>query len=185
MLKFHGRNFAHYVGGRTSKRVEPWFCTWPAERSFRSAGCSWLPVTHPQNYQESAHGIPKLTHSNRSELQKAATRVTEWLKSMGLWLSPKKTKVTHTLTPYEANVGFDFLGFTIRQFHVGKTHTGKNTHGRLLGFKTFIKPSKESLKRHLDPYRPGGGLTSHGCLLVSFPRKRLTNVPPIFQRGAT
>jgi RNA-directed DNA polymerase len=87
-------------------------------------------------------------HSNRSELQKAATRVTEWLKSMGLWLSPNKTKVTPTLTPHEGNVGFDFLGFTIRQFQVGKTHTGKSTHGKPLGFKTFIKPSKESVKRH-------------------------------------
>jgi len=87
-------------------------------------------------------------HPIKDELQKAATLVTEWLKSMGLWLSPNKTKVTHTLTPYEGRVGFDFLGYTIRQFPVGKTHTGKSTHGKPLGFKTFIKPSKETIKRH-------------------------------------
>src|SRR5439155_25816562 len=45
-------------------------------------------------------------------------------------------------------VGFDFLGYTIRQFQVGKTHTGKSTHGKPLGFKTIIKPSKEAIKRH-------------------------------------
>ena len=67
---------------------------------------------------------------------------------MGLGLSPSKTRVTHTLTPHEGNVGFDFLGYTIRQFQVGKTHTGKSTHGKPLGFKTIIKPSKESIKRH-------------------------------------
>ncbi len=87
-------------------------------------------------------------HPNKEELQKAATLATEWLKSMGLWLSPNKTRVTHTLTPHEGNVGFDFLGFTIRQFYVGKTHTGKSTHGKPLGFKTLIKPSKESIERH-------------------------------------
>ncbi len=89
-----------------------------------------------------------VVHSNKEELQKAATLVTEWLKNMGLWLSPNKTRVTHTLTPHEGNVGFDFLGFTIRQFPVGKTHSGKSTHGKLLGFKTLVKPSKESIKRH-------------------------------------
>src|SRR5260370_24531098 len=68
---------------------------------------------------------------------------------MGLILSPSKTRVTHTLMPYQKNVGFDFLGFTVRQFPVGKTHTGKEPHGQPLGFKTIIKPSKEGIKRHL------------------------------------
>jgi RNA-directed DNA polymerase len=68
---------------------------------------------------------------------------------MGLVLSPTKTKVTHTLTPYEGNVGFDFLGYTIRQFPAGKTHTGKNPGRKPLGFKTIIKPSKKSIKTHV------------------------------------
>lgn len=64
-------------------------------------------------------------------------------------MNPKKTSITHTLTPYEGRVGFDFLGFSIRQYPVGKTHTGKNTVGKPLGFKTIIKPSKEAIKRHI------------------------------------
>jgi RNA-directed DNA polymerase len=87
-------------------------------------------------------------HSDREQLQQAITAVTQWLQHMGLDLSPKKTRITHTLTPIEGKVGFDFLGFTVRQFPVGKTHTGKNTHGKPLGFKTIIKPSKEAIKRH-------------------------------------
>src|SRR5205085_6117694 len=66
-------------------------------------------------------------HSDRDELQKAIETITPWLQQMGLNLSPKKTRVTHTLTPTEENVGFDFVGFTVRQFPTGKTHTGKNT----------------------------------------------------------
>src|SRR5258708_12886656 len=37
---------------------------------------------------------------------------------------------------------------SVRQFPVGKTHTGKNTQGKPLGFKTFITPSKEAIRRH-------------------------------------
>jgi len=88
-------------------------------------------------------------HSNLEELQRAARRVTQWLEVMGLHLSPKKTRITHTLTPFQGQVGFDFLGFTVRQFPVGKTHTGKSRHGKSLGFKTIIKPSKEASKRHM------------------------------------
>ena len=68
-------------------------------------------------------------HSEVEELEKVAERVRQWLEQVGLKLSPTKTRTTHTLTPYQGQVGFDFLGFTVRQFPVGKTHTGKNTHG--------------------------------------------------------
>ncbi len=69
---------------------------------------------------------------------------------MGLELKPSKTRLTHTLRAYLGAVGFDFLGFTVRQFPVGRTHSGKHGRsGRLLGFKTIIKPSKEAIKRHL------------------------------------
>jgi RNA-directed DNA polymerase len=88
-------------------------------------------------------------HSDRGELQKAIETITLWLQQMGLNLSPKKTRVTHTLIPTEGNVGFDFLGFTVRQRPVGETHTRKNTHGKPLGFKTIIRPSKEAIKRHM------------------------------------
>src|SRR5229473_4243373 len=42
----------------------------------------------------------------------------------------------------------EFVGFTIRQFPVGKTHTGKNSYGKPLGYKTIIKPSKKAIKEH-------------------------------------
>jgi hypothetical protein len=83
-------------------------------------------------------------HSELKEVQKVAERVTQWLAQMGLKLSPTKTRTTHTLTPYQEHVGFDFLGFTIRQFPAGKTHTGKGTTGKALGFQTLITPSKEA-----------------------------------------
>ena len=88
-------------------------------------------------------------HSDKDKIDQATETLTAQLADMGLILSPSKTRVTHTLTPYQENVGFDFLGFTIRQFSVGKTHTGKSTNGQPLGFKTIIKPSKEGIKRHL------------------------------------
>jgi RNA-directed DNA polymerase len=91
-----------------------------------------------------------ILHSKKEEIEKATQKVTEWLRSMGLILSPTKTKVTHTLIPDAANVGFDFLGYTVRQFPAGKTHTGKNPGKKPLGFKTIIKPSKKSVKTHIQ-----------------------------------
>jgi len=89
-----------------------------------------------------------ILHANKEMLDKAAAAVTELLEGMGLWLNPKKTRITHTLITYEGNVGFDFLGFSIRQFPVGKTHSGKGRQGKPLGHKTFITPSKEAIKEH-------------------------------------
>src|SRR5713101_8127563 len=89
-----------------------------------------------------------LLHSDEKKLQRAAEAVKEHLAGMGLELKPSKTKWTHTLTPYQGNVGFEFLGFQVRQHPVGKNRTGKDTHGRKLGFKTLITPSKEAIKRH-------------------------------------
>jgi RNA-directed DNA polymerase len=88
-------------------------------------------------------------HSNIEVLQKVIGKVTQWLQEVGLNLSPKKTRITHTLTEYQQQVGFDFLGFSVRQFQVGKTHTGRNAQGNPLGFKTIIKPSQEAIKRHI------------------------------------
>lgn len=88
-------------------------------------------------------------HSDVEALKQAEQKLVIWLAEMGLTMNAKKTKITHTLTTYEGNVGFDFLGFSIRQFPVGKTHTGKNSVGKPLGFKTIIRPSKEAIKRHI------------------------------------
>lgn len=92
-------------------------------------------------------------HSTLETILEVKARVNEWLKGMGLELKPSKTRITHTLIPYEGNVGFEFLGFSIRQYPVGKTHTGTNTKGVSLGFKTIIKPSKEAVQRHITQMR--------------------------------
>ena len=81
-------------------------------------------------------------HLDLAVIQAAKKTVSAWLAKMDLELKPSKTHVTHTLNHHEGRVGFDFLGFHIRQHRVGKTHSGK-TSGRgkskLLGFKTLIK----------------------------------------------
>ncbi len=85
-----------------------------------------------------------------SQIKAVERTISEWLARVGLELKPSKTRITHTLNQHNGNVGFDFLGFHIRQYRVGRTHSGK-TCGRkpkLLGFKTIIKPSKEALYRH-------------------------------------
>jgi RNA-directed DNA polymerase len=77
--------------------------------------------------------------------------IQDWLKQIGLELKPAKTRIAHTLKPLNENQpGFDFLGFTIRQFKVGKYQSGENAQRKKLGFKTIIKPSAKKIKTHLE-----------------------------------
>src|SRR5712691_4706601 len=106
-----------------------------------------------------------ILHADLKELQQAVRRVKHWLARMGLHLHADKTRFTHTLTPYQGQAGFDFLGFSIRQEpgenvsrgqsgqgHApgGKTIITPFTHRRApQGVKTIISPSQEASKRHL------------------------------------
>jgi RNA-directed DNA polymerase len=87
-------------------------------------------------------------HPDKVVIEQTQHMVSTWLADMGLTLKPSKTHITHTLTHCEDQIGFDFLGFHIQQFPVGKTHTGKGRNGQRLGFKTIITPSATAMKRH-------------------------------------
>ena len=88
-------------------------------------------------------------HENLDTLKVCHHIVSDWLSHYDLELKPSKTKIAHTLNQLEKKTpGFDFLGFNIRQYKVGKYQSGKNGHGQLLGFKTVIKPSNDSVRRH-------------------------------------
>jgi len=80
-------------------------------------------------------------HEDQAVVQKCMQITAEWLRGMGLELKPEKTRLSHTLIEEGGKVGFDFLGFTIRQFKVGKYVVKQ-------GFQTIITPSKEALKAH-------------------------------------
>ena len=85
-----------------------------------------------------------ILHEEITVVQRCKEIISEWLQGMGLELKPSKTMLTHTLNQYEQEKpGFDFLGFTIQQFPVGKYHSKQ-------GFKTIITPSKQKQKVHYD-----------------------------------
>ena len=77
--------------------------------------------------------------------------VEEWLGEIGLKLKEAKTQITHTLIEHEGKVGFNFLGFHIRQYPCSDKQSGSiGGTERKRGHKTLIKPSKESISRNLD-----------------------------------
>lgn len=92
-------------------------------------------------------------HDELSVIEQSRAVADEWLKPMGLRLKPSKTRITHTLEAVDGQIGFDFLGFQIRQYPAGRTKSGHNGDGKLLGFKTFIKPSPTAIKRHQQALR--------------------------------
>ena len=87
-------------------------------------------------------------HDDRSMIERAKGVVEQWLKGVGLELKAEKTNISHTLEGNDP--GFDFLGFNIRQYRVGKHRSGKSPHGAILGFKTLIKPSSKSIRKHKE-----------------------------------
>lgn len=86
-----------------------------------------------------------------SALQVARQTLEAGLAEVGLRLKPSKTHVTHTRYEHEGSVGFNFLGFRIRQYPVGQYHTA--TYRGKPGMKTLIKPSPEAVKRHVRHLR--------------------------------
>ncbi|NEP15191.1 MAG: restriction endonuclease [Symploca sp. SIO2C1] len=89
-----------------------------------------------------------ILHEDLGVVRECQQIILKWLNGIGLELSVEKTRIAHTLSG--AYPGLDFLGFNIRQYPVGKYQSGKNTHGRKLGFKTIIKPSHKKVKAHLE-----------------------------------
>jgi RNA-directed DNA polymerase len=91
-------------------------------------------------------------HFSKEVIIKCEEKLKIWLAEIGLELSKEKTRITHTLELSEIdksqfNVekpGFDFLGFTIRQFR------SKYGSGKLDGINTLIWPSNKSCKRHSE-----------------------------------
>ncbi|MEH2238011.1 group II intron reverse transcriptase/maturase [Nostoc sp.] len=85
-----------------------------------------------------------ILHENITIVQRCKEIISKWLQGMGLELKPSKTRLAHTLNQYEQEKpGFDFLGFSIHQFPVGKYHSKQ-------GFKTIITPSKQKQKVHYE-----------------------------------
>lgn len=94
-----------------------------------------------------------ILHHDLGILEQAQAIASEWLMGIGLELKPSKTRIVHTLHEHAGQPpGFDFLGFRVRQFPAGKTHSTK-VNGRakttqLRGFKAIITPSTTAVKRH-------------------------------------
>ena len=93
-------------------------------------------------------------HHDLAAVEQAKQIAAEWLHGMGLELKPSKTRIVHSLQEHDGHPpGFDFLGFQVRQYPAGKTHSGRRSHAPgapapRLGFTTRTTPSATALRRH-------------------------------------
>jgi len=85
-------------------------------------------------------------HPDLTVVEAAQAAIAQWLTPLGLHLQPSKTRIVHTLGAATVETGFDFLGFHIRQYPVGRTQSP-------IGYKTLIKPSKAAIQRHRQQLR--------------------------------
>jgi RNA-directed DNA polymerase len=92
-----------------------------------------------------------LFHKDKKVVLEGKKIIEEWLQKIGLKLKPEKTRVAHTLISSESEdkkAGFNFLGYHIQQYTVGKYSSAKDNFGKRLGFRTLITPTKEAYKKH-------------------------------------
>jgi RNA-directed DNA polymerase len=85
-----------------------------------------------------------ILHEDLRAIEQARHLAAQWLATMGLELTPAKTRIGHTPLPVGGCVGFDFLGFEVRPYRVGYHRSGRLRSG----FKTIIQPSKPAQQRH-------------------------------------
>ena len=85
-------------------------------------------------------------HKHRWIVEAAREKLSLWLLELGLELKDEKTRIGHTTNPIEGKIGFDFLGFNVRKYPMNQFHRGKLQ----LPEKTFIKPSRTSIKGHTN-----------------------------------
>ena len=61
-------------------------------------------------------------HEDHNVLEHCQQLFTTWLADIGLTLNEAKSRISHTLEGDQP--GFEFLGFHIRQYRVGKHQSG-------------------------------------------------------------
>ncbi len=84
-------------------------------------------------------------HPSLEVIHEIKSKISDWLKPMGLTLKEEKTRICNSLRKVgDEEPGFDFLGFNIKQFKDNRTR---------LGFKTIIQPSQKSVKNHVQKLR--------------------------------
>lgn len=92
-----------------------------------------------------------ILHEDRGVIEQVRTLASEWLSTVGLELKSEKTRVCHTLEASDLPVGFDFLGFTVRQFPISYHRANRPKSGRTRQrFKTIITPSRTLQARHYE-----------------------------------
>lgn len=117
----------------------------------------------PSRIRETLHFIRYaddfvVLHDNIDVILRCKETIQNFLKEIGLELSEAKTRITHTLDvksndinkfEFDGKTGFNFLGFTIKQFKT-KHQSAHNTQGEKLLYKTLIYPSRKSINTHQD-----------------------------------
>ena len=91
-------------------------------------------------------------HESKEEVLQCQSALTEWLKKMGLELKKEKTRIAHTLDEKESadgQAGFNFLGFTIKQFPA-KYHSATRHKEGTPDMRTLVYPSSKSTEAHLE-----------------------------------
>ena len=112
---------------------------------------------HPSVPASPCHRCMRMTvvvlHEDRQVLEHCQQLLMTWLAEIGLTLNEAKSRISHTLEGDQP--GFDFLGFHIRQYRVGKHQSGKRPDGQRLGYQDPDQTCQGQHRRHIWPSLDG------------------------------
>jgi RNA-directed DNA polymerase len=83
-----------------------------------------------------------VTNESKEVIEQAKILIEQWLAERGLELNQEKTKIVNIKD------GFNFLGFKVRKYEVGKHRADKDRKHQYTGETIFIEPSKDSYRKH-------------------------------------
>jgi len=92
-----------------------------------------------------------ITSRTLENILKAKQIVSDFLKSVNLELSDKKTRIGHSMIPIDENdnkVGFDFLGFHFRNIATSIHKGVQSTRGKRNTFRQISGPSRKAYLKH-------------------------------------
>lgn len=123
--------------------------SFPRRKTIKGQSLNWKPkvIRYADDFV--------ILHRDAQAIETAQELAKTWLAEVGLELKPEKTRFAHTLNHLEQEKpGFDFLGFTVRQFPKGKAAKDDTSiDEKHVRYKTLIKPSEAGVQRHLDKLR--------------------------------
>jgi len=124
-----------------------------------------------------------IIHPEAEAIERCRIALSDWLYPMGLELHSDKTRVVPALNSVSPKFEFDFLGFTIKRYSIGKYRVKRSKLA--LDFVTHVFPSAKSVKKHKENLKSCFQLHQNAAALLSALNLKIRGWAQYFKIGVS